>query len=194
MDTLNFAIAIFSLLLGFYNSYVMRKRITVNWGELRIISADTLHFGSNPHPYGAISEFYMLDIDIINNSPSNISYFYLRAFNPDININYNIANYNALPDYLQNTKPFIIIGDYTLFPNIPDKLYGSLSGNSFTRLTLLIHNSPICPIDQDEMIVSFAIPDTSLINIFLNPFNQTQHFKRYKKSFSIKAAKSTIIN
>ena len=193
MDTLNFSIAILSLLLGIYNSYVMRKRITVNWGELRLINADTLYFGSTTHPYRSVSKFYMLDIDIINNSPSNISYFYLRAFNPKININYNIANYNALPDYLQNTKPYIIIDNYTLFPNIPDKLYGSLNGNSFTRLTLLIYDSPICPIVEDDMVISFALPDTSLMNVFANPFNKAQHFKRYKKSFSIKSAKNTIV-
>ena len=68
MDTLNFSIAILSLLLGIYNSYVMRKRITVNWGELRLINADTLYFGSTTHPYRSVSKFYMLDIDIINNS------------------------------------------------------------------------------------------------------------------------------
>lgn len=174
-------ISTIALIFSGYALYQTRKTITVTWGDISEIDSNNLHFSNEPIPYKTKRIFYTT-LTIVNSSPCDISFFDLRAFNPDININYNIINKNILPYDLRNQSIILDILNYPSFMNIPDRLYGMLPSNSFTKFDLFIIDSPICKISSQKLVISFKIPDTCIFKKDVYAVTNRRKFKTYQKT------------
>lgn len=187
---INFSIllAFLSFLLSIYTIYRTRKHITVTWSDIQKIPVENLYIGDQNNIYFT-ENLYYIRLDIVNSSPSDISYFDLRAFDPNLNISYNILNKNILPADLKSAPITQSILNYPSFMNVPEKLYGVLKANSFTSLDLFIFDSSVCKINESQMIVSFKIPDRKFLSQDNYAITNRKNFKTYTVNMSLKKQK-----
>ncbi|MBS0950366.1 hypothetical protein JK159_08355 [Weissella minor] len=164
-------LALVSIYISFYTLWRTRKSITVTF-DPNILLADynsiyLLKDGEKVYyPYALLA-----NISIVNPSPNDIAFFDLRSFNADTNKNFSFLTTNAIPiDFVDKRVFHESIKDRPAILDIPNRTFGTIKANSFTRLSIVIIPTDLDPNFFTNVTISFKIPKRELIPNFRDPF------------------------
>lgn len=134
---------------------------------------------------------FATQVDIVNYTSNNLSYFDLRAYNPRTNINYQIITEKSVPFGM--TQPVITIKteEIEIKQDIPIRTYGILPANSFTRLDILIYDKDI-NLFEDVITVAFKIPKTVWFRKDPHSITARKKFKVYGINYHINGFKDLL--
>lgn len=183
-QSLSVGIASISLIVSLITLYRTRKTLTVTWSkDLEVVDSGNVFFYDNNNEIQSYGPGFYLTLDIVNPSPHDIAYFDLRAFCPHININTYLLTRKSLLADSSDTVIYKTMGKDNIFKlDIPEKNYGVLKSNSFTRLDLFI--VPNEHIDND-LLVTFKVAIKS--KLFKDKFSVTNRkkYRPYGRNFKI---------
>ena len=187
-EILTLVISGIALLISLITYYENRKRIEVTFPDnLEILLYDKISIGNQNNLSDKVECYFYLPLEIVNDSPHDIGFFDLRAFNPKTNINYRILTWKTIPPALQG-HPIYDFSDplFIRTMEIPEKNHGLFTANSFKRLDLLIYTTSELPLDQAITVV-FKIARPRRFWEFKDPFAVTNRkkFKFFGKNFII---------
>lgn len=174
-EMLSLLISLASFSFSVYVMYKSRKKVTVTWSEdLRVLSDGKVFIHSCDGNHGAYGPGLLLTIDIVNPSPSDIAYFDLRAFDAKANRNTYLLTRKALHPQHKDSRIYCDNGNYEFELDIPEKQYGILKANSFTKFDIfIIPNEHI----GDTLTINFKIAVNSYFS--RDRFSVTNR-KKYK--------------
>lgn len=187
MEKVSLIISFLSLLISFLTLYAQRKRLLVTWiPNLYILDpkSDILVDGY-PYPVASNVAFYG-NVDIVNPSKSDISFFDLRAFNPKTNTNHYLLTKRSIFPTLKDSP--ILLAPFPedqYFVTIPERKFGMLRAGSYTSLDLVVYANPNIPLGT-EIMISFKVSDTSLLHRSFYSNTNRIIFKEYHFTYSIK--------
>lgn len=127
------------------------------------------------------ADCFITKLSIVNTTPFDISYFDLRAFDPETNLNCYLATENSLGAY-KGIQLFHHTLDDILVLEIPKKNYGVLKAKSFTRLDLIVMKKTE---NTKKINISFRIPKKNFIfNDYYSVTNRSK-FKTFGISYDL---------
>lgn len=151
-------IALIALFLAVIGLYKQRKDVVVDFlPNLEILNPKNLYINGVGDVL-KVPVIFCTQIDILNASPYDLSFFDLRAFNPRTNISYAIMSQRRFPPNLENRYVQVKEGKVFINQNIPYSRYGALKAHSFTCLDILIYESPYGGDFEDSIVLSFKTP------------------------------------
>lgn len=170
--------------LTLFQMWRTRVRVTVTFGKtLESHDAKDMFvlLGDGRKSPVLDNDFWSVRLDIINTTPTPISFFDLRMFSPDSNINYYLMTRKSVPA-LEDALIFIqdSITDFHRL-DIPEKNHGLIPARGYISYDLITLPRSSAKISQ--CVVSFRIPKHQL---FRDPYSVTNRsrFKTYSKCFS----------
>lgn len=184
-------IAIISLGISIYALWKNRKNIDVTWDKN--IEENDLDFiflidnSAKPHTY---HNTYTASIGIVNSSPKDIGFFDLRVFDPKTNINIDFLTKKAVPETIPEKKVFKLIDSQPvryMQMDIPERTFGTLPANSFTRLDIItvLDILPKQAQELDHISISFKIPQKTFFKRDYFALTNRKKYKFYGISYDI---------
>ena len=164
--------------------YRQRKHITVTWDQdLLVLNPKTdITIAGEPYPADAVVAF-SCTLKIVNPSKCDMSFFDLRAFNPNTNANHYILTKRTIVPNLKDSSILVSPSFKNknnqmpqFFITIPERNFGTLKAGSFSQIDILIYANKNIKLDHHIMI-SFKIADTTLFQ--RSPYSNTNR-KKYK--------------
>lgn len=159
-DNLAIIISIVALILSVLTMYWNRKKVSVFFDSVAEILGENALYCRDEHDQfinsSGLGPGLNLAVEIINSSPCDISYFDLRAFDPDTDNNYFLITRNALPEVFTIKKLYRENLDFPLSPYhhcLPNGKSGMLQSHSFTTWDLFIIPKP----ESTKLRVSFRV-------------------------------------
>lgn len=156
-------ISVISLLISLWTLRKQRKRLTVTFDQNMMVldpQSDIL-VGGIPYPVKSDVAFYF-SISIVNPSSVNMSFFDLRVFNPENNINQYILTRKTLVSEVKSQHVLIpSYGEQGLYVDIPMRTFGTIKAGEMKSLEIIVFHNLSIPIGH-LLTVSFKIPDTSI--------------------------------
>ncbi|WP_373485714.1 hypothetical protein [Acetobacterium malicum] len=138
-------ISTLALVLSVITMYLNRKRISVQFGgPIEALGENSVYCRDENGVFISSTGYgpgIHLVVEIINSSPCEISYFDLRAFDPELDDNYFLITRSSLPETICNKKLYRENPTNPKAPfhhNLPDAAYGMFSGRSYTYWNLFI--------------------------------------------------------
>lgn len=182
-DWITVTISILSLLVSFYSVWRTRKNVTVTYAPNVVPKLNSVYTKKNGKEDFHYHRVLLTSIDIVNSSPIDISYFDLRAFDPKTNLNIDLVTRWTMPYSLSNRDLFTCVdfpGSRYYKLDIPERKFGILPANSFTRMDIVIvlDYLPKQIQNLDTVCVSFKIPKRSLKRDYYSVTNRKK-FKFY---------------
>ena len=167
-------VALLALALSVYGYWSNKKELTVEFSPfLEVLPPNALHIhNANANALPDRRVLLAGYIGIVNSSPIDLSFFDLRAFDPETNENFAVVTRKTLPHDLTDAALVLDNGIYQHNVDLPPAKYGILKANSFTYLEIVIYESPHLIEFGDMVRVSFKVPKKTFFK--KDPYAVTQ--------------------
>lgn len=175
-------IAFLSLIISFLTFRKTSTKITHSFNKnIQFETKDSISISQEEKIEILGTDCFITQLSIVNTTPFDISYFDLRAFDPETNLNCYLATKNSLGAY-KDIQLFHHTLDDVLVLEIPKKNYGILKAKSFTRLDLIIMNKTE---NTKKINVSFRIPKKNFIFSDYYSVTNRSKFKTFGISYDL---------
>ena len=175
-------LSVVSVYISLYTLYKNRKIITVTWGNLRPVSSGQVYIYSNDGRCETYGQGFLLTIDIVNPSPSDIAFFDLRAFDSKTNINTYLLTRKALLPLYKDSKIYCSDEKISFELDIPEKQYGVLKANSFSKFDIFIMPNEYI---ENSINISFKVATSSWFKRDMFAVTNRKKYKFYGRSYDI---------
>lgn len=178
-----------SLLLSLYSIWRTRKNVTVEFApNIQECNLNSIYAFNDKNEKCFFHIAYLTNIEIVNSSTTDISFFDLRVFNPKTNINVDFVTKRTIKDTFPSKKIYTDYIDNRYYElDIPERRFGTIPANSFLRMDIVVDLNNLIKQNEnlDTLAISFKIPK----KVFLkrDPFAVTNRkkFKYFGIQYSI---------